>query len=189
MQISQKLILIPDHVINNAPFGEEESTRRFLPACYCRRILAVDDNDYNHMILARMLKKKGFEVVQAWNGNEAYAILVNSENHYTKCGLDSCRNFGILLTDLHMPILNGMDLIRKVRKLPPPLGEMPIILLSALDEKAEIKEGFDAGMDDYISKPFSEETLYQKLNLFISCLLYTSPSPRDRQKSRMPSSA
>eukprot|EP01017_Pseudomicrothorax_dubius_P038420 TRINITY_DN5755_c0_g2_i1.p1 TRINITY_DN5755_c0_g2~~TRINITY_DN5755_c0_g2_i1.p1 ORF type:complete len:211 (-),score=27.99 TRINITY_DN5755_c0_g2_i1:47-679(-) len=137
--------------------------------CLCRRILSVDDNDYNHMVVERILKKLGFEVVKAFNGVDALKVLQDSTsfNSYA-CGDRKCSFFSLILTDLQMPIMDGLDLIRAVRALPGNFGKIPIILVSATDDKVQIDQGFEAGMNDFLPKPLTEEILKKSLKRLVS---------------------
>ena len=105
-----------------------------------------------------------------------------SERHYLvslcaegPAGLEAAASgdYDLVLLDILLPGLNGLELLNALRQQSP----VPVIVVSALgDEQARI-QGLINGADDYLPKPFS------------ICLLYTSPSPRDKRQSRMPSSA
>mgnify|MGYP002685428574 CR=1 FL=1 len=78
--------------------------------------------------------------------------------------------FDLVVSDVEMPRMNGFDLTAKIRS-DRKLSEMPVVLVTALESREDKERGIEVGADAYV------------------CLLYTSPSPRDRTRSRMPSSA
>lgn len=110
-----------------------------------KTILSVDDSVSVLQMVKLTLAGGGYQVVQAANGAE---------------GLAKARNGGIdlVLTDLNMPVMNGIVMIRELRKLPPCVG-MPIIFLtteSAANMKQEAKA---AGATGWITKPFQQDQL------------------------------
>eukprot|EP01017_Pseudomicrothorax_dubius_P007183 TRINITY_DN12191_c0_g1_i1.p1 TRINITY_DN12191_c0_g1~~TRINITY_DN12191_c0_g1_i1.p1 ORF type:complete len:170 (-),score=12.83 TRINITY_DN12191_c0_g1_i1:202-666(-) len=135
--------------------------------CKCRKILSVDDNDYNQMVVSQKLSKIGFNIVKAFNGLEAIEILKEELSApSSKCIRKDCSIFSLILTDLHMPIMNGIDLVKEVRKLPGIIGKIPIVMLSASDEKDQVDEGFKAGMNDFLLKPLTDSSVAEVLRRF-----------------------
>ncbi len=103
------------------------------------RVLIAEDVDSQRLTLTRLLLGMGFEVEAAVDGVEALAML-------------GARRADILVTDLLMPGLDGIGLCRAVRSTP--AGAMTyIIVLTASDDQGKLVEAFDAGADDYITKP------------------------------------
>eukprot|EP01017_Pseudomicrothorax_dubius_P032442 TRINITY_DN4253_c0_g2_i1.p1 TRINITY_DN4253_c0_g2~~TRINITY_DN4253_c0_g2_i1.p1 ORF type:complete len:217 (-),score=27.80 TRINITY_DN4253_c0_g2_i1:51-701(-) len=128
--------------------------------CDCRSVLSVEDNDYNQMVIEKMMKKLGFEVTKAFNGEEAIEILKSgAQNTENRCRKGNCTLFNVIITDLQMPIMDGICMINEIRKLPESWCKIPIILLSATDENEQIEEGFKAGMNNFLTKPLTEEAL------------------------------
>lgn len=103
------------------------------------RILAVDDEDYVLEIVQEILEKSGFEVIPAKNGSAALEMLRNDV-------------FDLLITDVVMPEMNGIELCRMVRA-DPMLARIPILFLTAKGRSTDIAGGLDAGGDDYVVKP------------------------------------
>jgi two-component system KDP operon response regulator KdpE len=110
------------------------------------RILAADDEPkYLHLIRAA-LRALDYEVVEARTGREAVAMV----------GL---RLPVLVLLDVRMPEMNGLEACRRIRE----FSAVPIILLTALAEPADVVEGLEAGADDYITKPFRPEILLARV--------------------------
>lgn len=111
------------------------------------RVLLVDDE---RLLLASMThalraKRPDWEVQTARNGSEAMDQLRS-------------RQIDILITDVQMPGMDGMALLRQVR-LDPELARLPLVLISAQDDRSSIRQGMFSGADDYLTKPFSPEEL------------------------------
>ena len=153
------------------------------------KILAVDDELDILQLIEMTLISDGFEVVTASNGIEA---LERARIHKPD----------LILLDLMMPEMDGFEVIKNLKQTPN-MRNIPVIMLTARAQAHERIEGLSAGADDYITKPFELEELKLRIEsilahtrktkyinpLISACLLYTSPSPRDRSVSRMPSSA
>lgn len=103
------------------------------------QVLVVDDSRLQRRILSMALKKKGYDVFEAEDGNHGFEIF--SQNH-----------IDIVISDWMMPGLSGPDLCRKLRAVESE-HYVYIILLTTKSEKDEIAQGFDAGADDFLSKP------------------------------------
>ena len=127
-------------------------------------VLIVEDETSIATLLEYNLNREGFETALAGDGD--MAIVMAEE-----------RVPDLILLDWMLPKLSGVEVARRLRR-KDATKNVPIIMLSARGEEDDRVTGLDFGADDYMVKPFS-----------MPCLLYTSPSPRDRQKSRMPSSA
>lgn len=111
------------------------------------RVLLVDDERLLLASVTRALqvKRPGWEVATAANGLEALAIL-------------RARPVDILVTDVQMPAMDGLALLRQVRR-EPELARMPLILISAQDDRSSVRMGMFSGADDYLTKPFSPDEL------------------------------
>ncbi len=109
------------------------------------KILIADDLVDTIMVLKKLLKTAGHEVIAASNGKEALEIIESSD-------------ISILITDWEMPVMNGKDLVKAIRA--KDLGRyIFIIILTAKTGKTEMIEGLEAGADDYIVKPFNSHEL------------------------------
>ncbi|MCI4667613.1 MAG: ATP-binding protein [Bacteroidia bacterium] len=116
------------------------------------RALVAEDNAVNRMIVERFLRKWGIQATFAVNGQEAFDRVKEQQ-------------FDIVLMDIHMPVMDGLQAskaIRKELKLSP--EELPIVALTASTLAEDRKEAEEAGMDGYISKPFDPFDLFQKIH-------------------------
>lgn len=120
------------------------------------KVLVAEDNEVNIELAIRLLKKISAEIKIAKNGFEALSILANNE-------------FDIVLMDVQMPDMNGVETSLAIRRLEAKSGKkaVPIIALTAHAMESDKKRCLDAGMTDYISKPFEAVTLF---NAIASCL-------------------
>jgi diguanylate cyclase (GGDEF)-like protein len=114
-----------------------------------RKILIVDDDSDVRRLLVRYLTTDAYEVFEAASGEEAMHILMNEGPP-------------IVITDWMMPHMNGLDLCRRIRTTEG-IGLVYVIVLTALTEKDRLVEAFDAGTDDYLTKPVSKQELLARL--------------------------
>ncbi|MFO7574481.1 MAG: response regulator transcription factor [Bacteroidales bacterium] len=111
-----------------------------------KKILLAEDDENLGTLLQNYLNAKGYEVLLYGDGQKA---------------LDGFKSgyFSINIIDVMMPIMDGFELVRQIRKIDP---VAPVIYLTARNQKEDIIEGFITGADDYLTKPFSmEELLYR----------------------------
>lgn len=113
------------------------------------RILVVEDEQDILRLVAYNLKKHGYAVDEAMNGDEALRLI--RENPYR-----------LIVLDLMLPGLTGMELCR-ILKQDPATAAIPIIMLTARSEETDRVSGLDAGADDYITKPFSIKELLARV--------------------------
>ncbi|GKU25030.1 DNA-binding response regulator [Clostridium folliculivorans] len=111
-------------------------------------ILIVEDDDSINNLIAKVLKKNNYDVVQAYSGTEALLYLERD-------------TFQLVLLDLMLPGKTGEELIRSIRK----NKTMPIIVVSAKMDKQSKLELFKLGADDYITKPFDLEELSARIDV------------------------
>ncbi|MDS0525523.1 response regulator transcription factor [Clostridium sp. SHJSY1] len=109
-------------------------------------LVVEDDNDINNMV-SSLVKKNGYDVVQAYSGTEALLYIQNKE-------------FDLVLLDLMLPGMNGEELLQHIRK----TKEMPIIVISAKIDKNDKVNLLNLGADDYITKPFDIDELSARIN-------------------------
>ena len=115
-------------------------------------ILAVDDVDLNLLVLKAQLKKMGHRVTTANGGPACLALLAQRG-----------RPFDLVLMDLHMPELSGIETAEKIRALGPPWTQMPMVALTA-DVMAESKTACkEAGMEEFLAKPVPQAALEEIL--------------------------
>lgn len=111
------------------------------------KILVVDDESRMRKLVKDFLVKEGFVVLEAANGEEAVDAFM------------STKNIALIILDVMMPKLDGYGVAQEIRK----ISMVPIIMLTAKsDEKDEIK-GFELGVDEYITKPFSPKILVARV--------------------------
>lgn len=115
------------------------------------KILLIEDEHVQRMVMENLFEGTGHEVLIASNGEEGWRII----------GETGVR---MIITDWIMPVLSGPDLIRRIREADLP-GYPYIILLSAQDSKDDIVEGLETGADDYMTKPFSAAELMARLKI------------------------
>lgn len=120
-----------------------------------RRLLVVDDNAPNRLLMRRYLELAGGMVTEACNGREAVAA-VNG----------SAERFDVVLMDICMPVMDGYEATRQLRETWP-ASQLPIIAVSA-DTDEETRHYYHAvGMNDFLAKPVLPEQLYDCLAKFI----------------------
>jgi putative two-component system response regulator len=112
-------------------------------------ILIVDDDAGGRYALESMLDEQGYHIEMAVNGPEA---------------LEKARQLqpDVILLDVMMPGIDGFEVCRRIRK-DPVIAEIPIILLTALDDRKSFLKGLEAGADDYITKPYDRYELRARL--------------------------
>lgn len=111
-------------------------------------VLIVEDDRNIQNILAYNLEKSDFKVFTAESGVEALEILQEEDD------------ISIVLMDVMMPEMDGFDCTMEIRK----FSDVPIIMLTALEDETSILHGFDCGVDDYVVKPFSFRQLLARIN-------------------------
>ena len=111
------------------------------------KVLVVDDESRMRKLVKDFLSKSGFSVLEASDGEEAIDVFM------------STKDIDLIILDVMMPKLDGYEVAEEVRK----VSKVPIIMLTAKsDEKDELK-GFEIGVDEYITKPFSPKILVARV--------------------------
>ena len=143
-----------------------------------KQTIALVDDDRNILTsLSIALEKEGFKVQTYIDGESALIGLTRTPPD-------------LAIVDIKMPKMDGEELLKKLRK----KTSLPVIFLTSKDDEIDELLGLKLGADEIkISGGHPNYHLYLNLQLKVlkmnACLLYTSPSPRDRTRSRMPSSA
>ncbi len=115
------------------------------------KVLVVDDFPTMRRIVRNLLKQLGFEHIdEAEDGAQALMRLRGG-------------NFGLVISDWNMPNMEGIELLRNVRKEPEPLKDIPFLMVTAEAEKEKVIEAIKAGVDNYVVKPFTADILREKL--------------------------
>ncbi|HYL80445.1 MAG TPA: response regulator [Candidatus Acidoferrum sp.] len=115
------------------------------------RFLVVDDSSTMRRIIRNSLKSVGYDdVLEAGNGEEGLGRL-------------QAEKVDVLITDWNMPVMNGIELVAKMRSLPP-LQTTPVLMVTTVAEKEEILKAMQAGVTNYVVKPFDGATLKKKID-------------------------
>jgi PAS domain S-box-containing protein len=117
-------------------------------------ILVVDDDPINRMLISEVLKRMGFEVIQMQNGREVIEMLP----HYDPV---------LIFMDVNMPELDGYTTTRLIRKMQTVQSRIPIIALTADAMKGDRERCLEAGMNNYVSKPFKLEEIETVLKEYV----------------------
>lgn len=112
-------------------------------------LLVEDDNEINRLV-ATYLKKEGYLVDSAFDGKTAL-------NYF------NIRRYQLIILDLMLPDVDGMEVLRKIRE----KGNVPVVILSAKDEKFDKVLGLGLGADDYVTKPFMMEELIARVKALL----------------------
>ena len=116
------------------------------------KVLVADDSPTQRRIIVQMLKRIGYtDVTEAENGQEALRALQKQSD------------FGLLLTDWNMPIMNGLELVQSVRAEDRFKG-LKILMITTRNMKADIISAMKAGVNNYVTKPFQPKTLQEQIN-------------------------
>jgi two-component system chemotaxis response regulator CheY len=122
------------------------------------RILIVDDSATMRRIIRNNLKAMGYEaVVEAENGHLALAKIASD-------GVD------FVIVDWAMPVMDGLELVRAIRS-NPRHGKLPVLMITAVDQEAEIVQAIQANINGYIVKPFEPDTLKKKVEQILDSLV------------------
>jgi two-component system KDP operon response regulator KdpE len=128
-----------------------------------KRILLAEDEVTLRDFIRRNLHARGFEVIEANNGLEAVALWERENPH-------------LLILDIMMPRMDGLEVCRRVRE----QSAVPIIVLTALDDESDKVAALDLGADDYLTKPFGVEELLARVR---AVLRRTQGEPLSQGKS------
>lgn len=119
-----------------------------------RRVLVVDDSSFIRKALAHQLEEIDIEVILAGSGTEALAHA-------------STEDFDLIITDVDMPNMDGLELCAKLKKTPRS-QHVPVIMLSNLDDGPDIEKGFQSGASLYISKAEAKECILESIEKVLS---------------------
>lgn len=135
----------------DSPIGADNIARDDAQLRRRLNILVAEDNQINQIVAAKMLRTLGHDVTLASNGEEAYEKLQTTP-------------YDLILMDIQMPVLNGIDLTRKIRQdKNDRVSRVPIVALTAHTLDADIQEFLRAGMTGYLSKPLTLDRLKAEL--------------------------
>jgi len=109
-------------------------------------LLVVDDYKYMRDYLKRILEDAGYGVVTASDGQEALTKI-------------SSNDINLVLLDIRMPVMDGFQVLKFIRQ----NFEIPVIMVTGMDEDASLNNAFDLGADDYVRKPFHSSVLLARI--------------------------
>ena len=115
------------------------------------KILVVDDESRMRKLVKDFLTKKNFQVLEAGNGEEAMDIFYEE------------KDIALIILDVMMPKMDGWEVCREILK----NSKVPIIMLTARSDERDELLGFDLGVDEYISKPFSPKILVARVEAIL----------------------
>ncbi len=116
------------------------------------KAMIVDDSRAIRMILSNTLKQLGFETLQAVDGKDA---LAQADQH---------PDISVFLVDWNMPEMNGLEFVQNIRK-DPRFAPAPIIMVTTETEMAQVMKALEAGANEYVMKPFTQEIIADKLRM------------------------
>ena len=115
------------------------------------KVMVVDDEERMRKLVRDFLVKKNFEVIEAGDGAEAVDKFF------------STRDIALIILDVMMPKMDGWEVVREIRK----ESKVPIIMLTAKSDERDEALGFELGVDDYVSKPFSPKILVARVEALL----------------------
>ena len=136
---------IPSDRITDTNPAPETTAAAPTEAAPPKRILAVDDEPGIARLIKVNLERAGYYVETAGDGVEALALLENTP-------------FDLVISDVMMPKMDGMELLQSIRN-KPQISHLPVIMLTAKSADADVTQGYAAGTDMYLTKPFSPPEL------------------------------
>jgi DNA-binding response OmpR family regulator len=116
-------------------------------------VLVADDEDDIRALVSFRLKRAGYEVITAADGEEAFLLATT-------------RLPDLVVLDMMMPKATGLEVTRNMRE-QATTKDIPIILLTARAQEADVAHGFEAGADDYVKKPFSPQDLQARVQALL----------------------
>lgn len=133
-------------------------------------IIVADDEQKIRKLVGDFLRKSGYNVLEAENGDDAYSIFIENKN-----------SISLLILDIMMPGLNGWEVTRKIRE----SSDVPVILLSARSEEFDVLTGYENGADDYVTKPFSPGILVKRVEALLRRSNQSTVSTGEKQLSEL----
>ncbi len=115
------------------------------------KILVVDDESRMRKLVRDFLVKKNFDVIEAGDGSEALDLFYNT------------KNIALIILDVMMPKIDGWQVCKEIRE----TSKVPIIMLTAKGDERDELQGFELGVDEYISKPFSPKILVARVEAIL----------------------
>lgn len=117
-------------------------------------LLIVDDTEINRDVLSRRLERKGYEVTLAKNGKQALELLAG-------------QGFDLVLLDIEMPQMSGLEVLRILRQTRGPI-ELPVIMVTARHQSNDIVKALNLGANDYVTKPVDFPVVLARIQTHVS---------------------
>lgn len=133
------------------------------------KIIVADDEARIRKLVSDFLKKDGYDVIEAEDGDNAYELFLKNQD-----------DISLIILDIMMPGLNGWEVCRKIRE----DSDVPIIMLTARCEEFDELTGYESGIDDYVTKPFSPTILVKRVEALLRRVSGTKAN-REKQFSEL----
>lgn len=133
------------------------------------KILVVDDESRMRKLVRDFLTRQNYEVLEAADGEEALDIFYKD------------KAIALLILDVMMPKMNGWEVCREIRQ----TSKVPIIMLTAKSDESDELMGFDLGVDEYITKPFSPKILVARVEAIRAGPIRSAMRPILRRQERL----
>ena len=127
-------------------------------------VLIVDDESRMRKLIKDFLTQKGYKTIEAQDGEKAHKIFE-----------EGTEKINLILLDVMMPKLDGWSVLRKIRQ----TSNIPVIMLTARGEEQDELFGFELGVDEYITKPFSPKILVARVEAILKRVQGNSKQPKD----------
>jgi two-component system, chemotaxis family, chemotaxis protein CheY len=114
------------------------------------KVLIVDDSKVMRVIISRILKEMGHEVVEAGDGQDALKKVEESGG------------VGLALVDWNMPVMNGLDFVKALRA-DSRFSSIPVMMVTTETEMGQVQLALQAGANNYVTKPFTPDVIQEKL--------------------------
>jgi PAS domain S-box-containing protein len=137
------------------------------------RVLVAEDNEFNAQLIEQLLIRRGHKVSLAQNGREALTLLNESK-------------FNLLILDIHMPELDGFEVVGAIRNWERDTGEhLPVIALTARSRSADRDQCLAAGMDEFLTKPFRADDLWTVIDRLLGFRLQSTSTNGQPSQARV----
>lgn len=133
-----------------------------------KTIMIADDEERIRKIVGDFLKKEGYSIIEAEDGDETYRLFEQNKN-----------SIDLIILDIMMPGINGWEVCRKIRE----SSNVPIIMLSARSEEFDELTGYESGADDYVTKPFSPVILVKRVEALLRRVNTSGSTSAEREFS------
>ncbi len=134
-------------------------------------ILLAEDNPTNQLLMKAILRQAGFRVEIAESGATAVDLMRDAD-------------YGLVLMDVQMPSMDGFEAARRIRRLPPPRGQVPMVGMTAYGFADSRRACMAAGMNDFVTKPIHRKTLLAVVDRWYGRLPQTAPDVESMPENR-----